>query len=133
MADQELKLHEKQEVAENGEHTRPGRTYIPQVDIMENKNGLRLWVDMPGVEEQDVDIDVANNVLSIEGRVSVVDYADLEPLYTEYNVGNYVRRFTLSQHIDTEKIQARMTNGVLELDLPKADSAKPRKIAVTAS
>ncbi len=133
MADQEMKLHEKQEVAENGEHTRPGRTYIPQVDIMEDADGLRLWVDMPGVGEQDVDIDVANNILAIEGRVSVTDYADLEPLYTEYNVGNYARRFTLSQRIDAENIQARMINGVLELNLPKAEHAKPRKIAVTAS
>ena len=53
MTDQELAAQEKQEV-QNGEHTRSGRTYVPQVDILENKNGLRLWVDMPGVEEQDI-------------------------------------------------------------------------------
>ncbi len=131
MAEQELKTQEKQEV-ENGEPTRPGRTYLPQVDIVESKEGLHLWVDMPGVEEQDVYVNVADQVLSIEGQVSVGDYADLEPLYTEYNVGNYARRFTLSQDIDTEKIQARMTNGVLELDLPKAERAKPRTIQLTA-
>ena len=131
MTAQELAAQEKQEV-QSEERTRPGRAYVPQVDILENKEGMRLWVDMPGVEEQDVHINVENHVLSIEGQVSVGDYADLDVLYTEYNVGNYARRFTLSQDIDTEKIQARMTNGVLELDLPKAERAKPRTIQVTA-
>ena len=48
------------------------------------------------------------------------DYENLAPVYTEYNVGNYVRRFTLSNDVDSDRIQARMKNGVLELELPKA-------------
>lgn len=131
MSEQELQAHGKQEVAQ-GESTRPGRTYVPQVDIYESPQSLWLWVDMPGVTEQNIDIQVANNVLSIEGRVSVAEYADLTPLYTEYNVGNYARQFTLSQMIDTDKIAARMRDGVLELELPKAAHAQPRRIAVTA-
>jgi HSP20 family protein len=131
MSEQELHAQGKQEVAQ-GEHTRPGRTYVPQVDIYESLQSLWLWVDMPGVTEQNIDVRVANNVLSIEGRVSVTEYAALTPLYTEDNVGNYARQFTLSNTIDTGKIAARMRDGVLELELPKADHAQPRRIAVTA-
>ena len=131
MSEQELHAHGKQEVA-HGESTRPGQTYVPQVDIYESSQSLWLWVDMPGVTEQNIDVQVANNVLSIEGRVSVAAYAELTPLYTEYNVGNYARQFTLSQTIDTDKIAAHMRDGVLELELPKADHAQPRRIAVSA-
>ena len=130
MSEQDLPAHGKQEVAQ-GESTCPGRTYVPQVDIYESPRSLWLWVDMPGVTEQNIAVRVANNVLSIEGRVSVTAYADLTPLYTEYNVGNYARQFTLSQMIDTDKIAARMRDGVLELELPKAAHAQPRRIAVT--
>jgi len=131
MSEQDFQAQGKQEVAQ-GEHTRAGRTYVPEVDIYESPQSLWLWVDMPGVTEQNIDVQVANNVLSIEGRVSVTEYAALNPLYTEYNVGNYARQFTLANTIDTEKIAARMRDGVLELELPKADHAQPRRIAVTA-
>jgi HSP20 family molecular chaperone IbpA len=57
----------------------------------------------------------------------------LAPVYTEYNVGNYVRRFTLSRDIDSDRIDAKMENGVLELDLPKAESAKPRRINIATA
>jgi HSP20 family molecular chaperone IbpA len=76
---------------------------------------------------------VNDGVLSIEGQVEVKDYENLAPVYTEYNVGNYARRFTLANTIDTERISARMKNGVLELELPKAEKAKPRRIAISAN
>jgi HSP20 family molecular chaperone IbpA len=132
MANQELTTHNKQEVTKD-EQTRPGRTYVPQVDIYETTDSLWLWADMPGVDEQSIEVNVANGVLSIEGQVSLKDYEDLSPVYTEYNVGNYARRFTLSNEIDAEHIKARMTNGVLELELPKAERAKPRRITISAS
>ena len=132
MTDKELAVKNKQEVTHE-EPTRSGRTYQPDVDIYETEHSLWLWADMPGVDEKQINIDLANGVLTIEGRVNLDDYADLAPVYTEYNVGNYLRRFTISSDVDTDKIQARMTNGVLELELPKAEKAKPRRIAVTAS
>jgi HSP20 family protein len=130
MSAQELQAQEKQEVT-NAEYMRPGRTYVPQVDIYENPKSLWLWVDMPGVTEQNIDVHVNKNVLSIEGQVAVAEYAELTPLYTEYNIGNDARQFTLSDTIDTEKIAARMHDGVLELELPKAEHAQPRRIQVT--
>ena len=132
MANQELSPRGKQELTRE-EQTRPGRTYVPEVDIYETPDSLWLWADMPGVDEQSLEINVDNGTLSIEGRVSLKDYENLAPVYTEYNVGNYARRFTLSNEINTERIQARMTNGVLELQLPKAESAKPRRISISAN
>lgn len=132
MTPQELSVRAKQEL-KGEEQTRPGRTYVPDVDICETADSLWLWADMPGVEEDSIQVNLADGVLSIEGQVSVKEYENLSPLYAEYNVGNYTRRFTLSGHIDTERIKARMTNGVLALELPKAERAKPRRIPVSAS
>jgi len=132
MANQELTPREKQELTRD-EQTRPGRTYVPDVDIYETADSLWLWADMPGVDEHSLEVNVADGVLSIAGRVTLQDYDNLTPVYTEYNVGNYARRFTLSNEIDAERIKARMTNGVLELELPKAERTKPRRISVAAS
>lgn len=132
MTPQELSVRTKQEL-KGEEHTHAGRTYVPDVDICETADSLWLWADMPGVDEQSIQINLADGVLSIEGRVSIADYESLSPVYTEYNIGNYARRFTLSSDIDSERIKARMTNGVLELELPKAERAKPRRIPISAS
>ncbi len=132
MANQELTPREKQELTRD-EQTRPGRTYVPDVDIYETADSLWLWADMPGVDEHSLEVNVADSVLSIAGRVALQDYDNLAPVYTEYNIGNYARRFTLSNEIDPERIKARMTNGVLELELPKAERAKPRRITVSAA
>jgi len=127
--EQEVTTQEKKEVASN-EQTRPGRTYVSTVDIYETPESLWLWADMPGVDENSLEVHVADGVLSLEGRVALQEYDSLSPVYTEYNVGNYARRFSLSDAIDIERIKARMTNGVLELELPKAERAKPKRIAV---
>jgi HSP20 family molecular chaperone IbpA len=132
MVDQELSVRNKQEVSRE-EPTRPGRAYQPDVDIYETSNALWLWVDMPGVDEKNINVDLADGVLTLEGAVALADYKELAPVYTEYNVGNYVRRFSISSDIDLDAIKARMANGVLELELPKAERARPRKIAVATN
>jgi HSP20 family protein len=132
MAEQTLSTYKKPEQAQD-EHTRPGRTYVPSVDICETPDSLWLRADMPGVDENSLEVNVANGLLSIEGWVSVKEYENLQPVYTEYNIGNYSRRFTLSNEIDTSRITAKMVNGVLELELPKAERAKPRQITVSAN
>lgn len=130
MTSQELTAREKQELKTN-EQTRPGRTYVPEVDIYETQDSLWLWADMPGVDENSLEVRVADGVLSIEGQVALQEYDGLEPVYTEYNVGNYARRFSLSNEIDVDHIKARMSDGVLALELPKAERAKPKRIAVS--
>ena len=128
---QELAVKNKQEVTRE-EPTRPGRTYQPEVDIYETPQALYLWADMPGVDEKHLELHLADGVLTIEGGVALEDYSDLSPVYTEYNVGNYMRRFALSNDIDPDGIKAHVHNGALELVLPKSERAKPRKITVAS-
>jgi HSP20 family protein len=132
MTTQELTPKEKQELQER-EQTRPGRTFVPDVDIAEDEHALWLWADMPGVTPDQVEVELHDNVLRLEGRVSLEGYEGLVPVHIEYNVGNYLRRFTLSnsRQFDREQIGARLTNGVLEVKLPKVEAAKPRKIPVS--
>jgi HSP20 family protein len=131
MTDKELTVKNTQEVTRE-EPTRSGRTYQPDVDIYETPHALWLWADMPGVDEKQISVNLGDDVLTIEGRVALDDYKDLSPAYTEYNVGNYLRRFTISSDVDADKIKARMTSGVLELELPKSDRAKPRRLPVAS-
>lgn len=135
MAPLEIETHEKQEVQNQDkgrEQTRPGRYFHPDVDIFESEDGLRLWADMPGVDEKDVEVTLKDGMLTIEGVVSTDLYRNLRPVYTEYNVGNYYRQFAVNEDIDADRIQARIRNGVLELSLPKAERARPRRIEIKA-
>ena len=129
--EQEIATREKQEV-QGAEKTRPGRYFVPAVDIRENENELKLWADMPGVSEKDAEVSLNDGMLTIAGKVSPAAYDKLSPLYTEYNVGNYFRQFELNEDIDEARIKARMRNGVLEVELPKREHARPRRIEVSA-
>ena len=130
----ELTPKEKQELTDR-EQIRPGRTYVPDVDIREDEQALWLWADMPGVEQSSVEVELHDNVLRLEGQVSTKDYDGLSPIYTEYNVGNYLRRFTLAsgERFDRDNVSARLVNGVLEVRLPKAEKAKPRRIDIAVA
>jgi len=129
MTEPELTVRERQEV--QGEQTRPGRTYVPDVDIYESPESLWLSVDLPGVDETSVQVNLTNGVLSIDGQVELKDYDELTPRYTEYGIGNFARRFSVSTEVDTARIAGRMRDGVLELELPKTERAKPRHIPIS--
>jgi HSP20 family protein len=115
------------------ERIRNVKTFIPRVDIYENKESLFLIADMPGVDEKTVDIELEKNVLTITGRVENGKINGAAMMYSEYEIGDYERVFTLSDEIDRDKIVATVKNGVLRLELPKAESIKPKKIAIQAA
>jgi len=123
---------EKKEVetVDGAERTRSRRAYIPQVDIYETDNAIVLLTDMPGVNEDSVDITLEKNVLTINGYVEADDPDNYSLAYSEYETGDYQRSFTLSNQIDYDKIEAAVRNGVLRLHLPKSGPAKARKITV---
>ncbi|MGK5095100.1 Hsp20/alpha crystallin family protein [Deltaproteobacteria bacterium TL4] len=119
---------QKQEIKE--EKTVAGRYYHPQTDIVETQNSLLVTMDMPGVKKENVEVKLESNVLEVEGHIDFSPYQNMKPVYSEYNVGHYTRKFTVSNTIDTAKIEANMVNGVLTLTLPKAPEVQPRRISV---
>lgn len=104
------------------------RTLIPPVDIFENKDGLVVVADLPGVDKAQVDVRVENNVLTIKGTSKSTLEGDAQ--YKEYELLNFFRQFELSEAVDQEKIDAEMKNGVLIINLPKREQAKPKQIEV---
>lgn len=130
-AGQELQVQEKRELQKKDETTVPTRFYLPTTDIYETADALTVVMEMPGVDRSSIEIHVENDVLSVDGRIDFSKYEKLQPVYTEYNVGHYRRRFTLPSRIDQGRIQAETKDGVLTLTLPKAEQAKPRRIQVS--
>lgn len=112
------------------EKTVAGKHYIPLTDIVETDQCLTVYMDMPGVKKENVKIKLEDNLLEVDGQIDHTPYVDLNPVYTEYNVGHYTRKFTVSNAIDTGKIDANLADGVLTLTLPKAPESQPRQIKV---
>ena len=127
---QELAVREKQELATKEEKTTPGRYYVPAADIFETDEALTVILEMPGVQKNNVNIALENDVLRVDGQIDFSNYKGMEPVYTEYNVGHYTRGFSLSNKVDQSKISAQLDSGVLTLTLPKAKDALPRRIAL---
>jgi HSP20 family protein len=126
----ELEVSRKKIEKTQGEPTREGISYVPDVDIIENDQAIVLRSDLPGVKKDDLKIDVHEGVLTLTGTVEAVP-SHFNTIYQEYEIGGFSRRFTLGQHIDQQKIEAKLDNGVLTLTLPKAEAAKPRKIEIS--
>ena len=127
---QELQVQQKREHESRDEATVPARVFVPMADIYETPDALTVILEMPGVEKNNVDVEVKDGVLRVDGRLDLSKYQGLQPLYVEYNIGHYARTFQLSNKIDQNKIAAEMKDGVLSLLLPKAEEAKPRTIRV---
>lgn len=127
---QELAVREKQELANKEEKTTPGRYFVPAADIFETDEALTVILEMPGVQKNNVNIGLENDVLRVDGQIDFSNYKEMEPVYTEYNVGHYTRGFTLSNKIDQSRISAQLDSGVLTLTLPKAKDALPRRITL---
>ena len=130
MADQEVQVQQKQEVEKKQESTVPLRSFLPVSDIFETDHALNVVLEMPGVAKENVEIGIDNDVLKISGRIDITKYEGLQPVYTEYNIGNYSRSFQLSNKVDQDGIKAELKDGVMTLVLPKSEKAKPRKISV---
>jgi HSP20 family protein len=105
--------------------------FLPTTDIFETEDALSVLVEMPGVEKGNVDISVKDRILTIDGRIDFQKYAGMAPVYTEYNIGNFHRRFSLSNKVDASKIRAEMRDGLLTLTIPKSEEAKAQKIEIS--
>jgi len=112
------------------EQTRSGPVYTPAVDIFENDSAITVLADMPGVKASDLKIDLRESVLTLTGRVTMSGTSDGLHVLHEYEPGMFFRQFTVGEMIEQSKIDAQLRDGVLRLELPKAERARPRQIAV---
>lgn len=112
------------------ESTRPGRTYVPRADIYEKEDGILVLADLPGVDENSLDIILEKGVLTIDGQAVQTWPEGYNLAHYEYDVGNYHRAFKLSEEVDQDKIEATIKNGVLTLSMPFAAGPRTRKIQV---
>ena len=132
MTEKEMQVSKKKEVQQAGEPTKTERQFLPAVDIFETDEAVTVLAEMPGVEKSGVDINLEDDVLTLKGKREGDVGKDESVLLKEYESGSYLRRFTVSESIDQDKIEASMQDGILTLKLPKIAPAKPRKIEVKA-
>ncbi len=125
---------EKQQLVESGaERTRDALAFVPRADIYETDEAIVVVADLPGVDADSIDITLEENVLTINGYVEPMQPEGYTLAFAEYEVGDFVRAFTVSNQIDRDGIEATVKDGVLELYLPKFTEAQKRKIAIQAA
>ncbi|HET9602910.1 MAG TPA: Hsp20/alpha crystallin family protein [Gemmatimonadales bacterium] len=105
--------------------------WVPACDIFEDKDGIKLVMEVPGVKPEDVKLQIENNMLTIRGEKRQVaeEKADRVHRY-ERSYGSFERTFSLPSTVDTDRIEADISDGVLMVMLPKAEKARPRQIEV---
>jgi HSP20 family protein len=115
----------------SGNEAMTAGAFVPAVDIYEDQHGIQLKLEVPGIDDKDLDISVENNVLTVSGERKFEkeqkeeNFHRIEPRY-----GSFTRSFTLPNTVDTETITADYNNGVLNLHLAKREEAKPEQIKV---
>lgn len=106
------------------------RRVAPLTDIFEREDSVRLLVDLPGVDETGLSINIEKNVLSIEAKRSLKQAEGMKLAHREWAGYDFARSFTLSDVFEIDAVKAVLKDGVLELDLPKSEKIKPKKIEV---
>jgi HSP20 family protein len=132
---QAIRTTDQRPPAETGtrEPTSSRPVFVPPSDIYETRDNIVVLAEMPGVAPDGVDITLERRVLTIRGRGAGNEPAGYQRVYNEYADGDYERVFTLSENIDRDRIEATLKDGVLHLVLPKAETAKPRRIELKTS
>ena len=108
-----------------------GKKFVPALDLSETADGYLVEAALPGVKPEDVEITVENNVLTIKGEArQEVDEQKRNFHRVERRFGSFQRTIGLPTTVKADAIKADLTNGVLRLEIPKAEEVKPRKISV---
>jgi HSP20 family protein len=132
-----LHLHDEMERALRsvlgGETPSTAGAWSPALDVEEDEDGFTLHVELPGVDPEQVDVSLEENVLTISGVREF--YAEHDPeafRRVERRFGRFHRAVRLPDRVDGERVAARYAHGLLTISVPKAEEAKPRRIAITA-
>ncbi|MDX8406986.1 MAG: Hsp20/alpha crystallin family protein [Mariprofundaceae bacterium] len=114
-----------------GELSTESGLWAPSVDIRETNDALLIQAELPGIEKKDIHLEVKDGVLSISGeRRYEKDVTEENAHRIERSYGRFSRSFRLPPNIDANKVEASMNNGVLEISLPKCESARPKSITI---
>ncbi len=107
--------------------------WAPPVDIAEEKDRILITAELPGFSEKEIEIQMENGMLTLRGERKFEKETDSKSYHrVERSYGQFVRSFSLPNNVDRDKIKANFSNGLLKVELPKREDAKPRTIAITA-
>jgi HSP20 family molecular chaperone IbpA len=106
------------------------RAVVPPVDVFENDASITLLADLPGVQREQLHIRVDGDTLVLEATAQTGGPENMELVYGEAQCPAYRRQFTLSRELDVGRIEAQLRDGVLRLNIPKSEAARPRRIEV---
>jgi len=121
------------QIANNQNEPRELPPIVPAVDVAEDAAGITLYADLPGVAKDNLRLQIESDALVIEGVADIPIAEGVTAHHVEIDSTRFHRVFTLSKELDSEKITAQLTNGVLKLHIPKAAHAQPRRINVTVN
>ncbi|MDE0324113.1 MAG: Hsp20/alpha crystallin family protein [Candidatus Poribacteria bacterium] len=108
--------------------------WMPAADICETENGFEIRAELPGVSEDDINISVTDNLLTIKGEKRQEENSEGKNYHrVERRYGSFQRSFTLPRHVETDGIKAGFTDGVLTLEIPKAEVTKPTEIPIATN
>ena len=136
MARNDMTTTERRDVAKETPRTEPteqqrDRMFVqPAVDILEDAQGITLYADLPGVNVEGLDVRVEGDTLFLSGTSNLALPQGAQPVYAEQRSLAFRRRFSLSGDLDASRIEAKLTNGVLTVRIPKTPAAQPRRIEV---
>jgi len=106
-------------------------SWVPPCDVVEDKAGLRITLELPGIEPEDVKLSLENRELTVRGEKKRQSGENVVEGYRfERTYGSFERTFTLPETIETDQVQANYANGVLTISLPEVEKARPREIPV---
>jgi HSP20 family protein len=116
----------------NGGAGAPLRRWIPAMDLVETEDDFVLRADLPGLSEEDVNIELEDNILTISGERKAEHEERKEGYYrVERSSGSFSRSLTLPEGVDPDAVKASFDRGVLEVRVPKPEAKKPRKVAIS--
>ncbi len=117
--------------ANDSENSEESTSWMPTVDISEMDSGFEIHVELPGVAQDDVQVSVTDNLLTIKGEKHQKQETENKNFHrVERRYGTFQRSFTLPKHVDTANIKADYKDGILALTIPKAEAAKPKEIQI---
>ena len=106
------------------------KSFVPQVDVRSNDDRVAFYFDVPGVKKEDINITLERGVLAVKGARRFESGAAKEQLLLGRSYGTFDRSFSLPDNLDVDKLSATLTDGVLAIEIPRLQNAKPRRIEI---